>query len=76
MPRLGTRGVRLTETFYWIFRLTSSASLTVDGSMVPKDREVALDKIRNSSKTKAILISFKAGSTGMHVCVHITVTFN
>ncbi|KAL5639611.1 hypothetical protein ACGC1H_006279 [Rhizoctonia solani] len=39
----------------------------LDGSMVPKDREVALDKIRNSSKTKVILISFKAGSTGLNL---------
>ena len=47
--------------------------ITVDGSMAPKDREVALDKIRNSPRTKAILISFKAGSTGMHICAHIAV---
>jgi SNF2 family DNA or RNA helicase len=40
---------------------------TVDGSMLPKDREVALEKIRNSSRTKVILISFKAGSTGAHI---------
>ncbi|KAB5589431.1 SNF2 family DNA-dependent ATPase [Ceratobasidium theobromae] len=39
----------------------------LDGSMVPKDREVALDKIRNSSKTRVILISFKAGSTGLNL---------
>ncbi|CAE6538065.1 unnamed protein product [Rhizoctonia solani] len=39
----------------------------LDGSMVPKDREVALDKIRNSSRTKVILISFKAGSTGLNL---------
>ncbi|QRV98846.1 SNF2 family amino-terminal protein [Ceratobasidium sp. AG-Ba] len=39
----------------------------LDGSMAPKDREVALDKIRNSAKTKAILISFKAGSTGLNL---------
>ncbi|ELU39517.1 SNF2 family DNA-dependent ATPase [Rhizoctonia solani AG-1 IA] len=39
----------------------------LDGSMLPKDREVALDKIRNSSRTKVILISFKAGSTGWAV---------
>ncbi|CAE6486307.1 unnamed protein product [Rhizoctonia solani] len=39
----------------------------LDGSMVPKDREVALEKIRNSSRTKVILISFKAGSTGLNL---------
>ncbi|KAF8607218.1 hypothetical protein BDV93DRAFT_435751 [Ceratobasidium sp. AG-I] len=39
----------------------------LDGSMPPKDREVALDKIRNSPRTKAILISFKAGSTGLNL---------
>ncbi|KAF8752293.1 SNF2 family N-terminal domain [Rhizoctonia solani] len=39
----------------------------LDGSMLPKDREVALDKIRNSSRTKVILISFKAGSTGLNL---------
>ncbi|CAE6346188.1 unnamed protein product [Rhizoctonia solani] len=39
----------------------------LDGSMLPKDREVALEKIRNSSRTKVILISFKAGSTGLNL---------
>ncbi|KAH7337757.1 SNF2 family N-terminal domain-containing protein [Rhizoctonia solani] len=39
----------------------------LDGSMIPKEREVALDKIRNSSRTKVILISFKAGSTGLNL---------
>ncbi|CAE6481662.1 unnamed protein product [Rhizoctonia solani] len=39
----------------------------LDGSMIPKDREVALEKIRNSSRTKVILISFKAGSTGLNL---------
>ncbi|KAG8786875.1 hypothetical protein FRC12_016137 [Ceratobasidium sp. 428] len=39
----------------------------LDGSMIPKEREVALDKIRNSSTTKTILISFKAGSTGLNL---------
>ena len=35
-----------------------------DGSMNPKDREAALAKIKSSSTTRVILISFKAGSTG------------
>ena len=35
-----------------------------DGSMVPKDREASLAKIKSSSTTRVILISFKAGSTG------------
>lgn len=38
--------------------------LTDDGSMIPKDREAALEKIKTSSTTRVILISFKAGSTG------------
>ncbi|KAH9474606.1 putative ATP-dependent helicase [Psilocybe cubensis] len=38
-----------------------------DGSMIPKDREAALEKIKTSSTTRVILISFKAGSTGLNL---------
>ncbi|KDR77106.1 hypothetical protein GALMADRAFT_66302 [Galerina marginata CBS 339.88] len=38
-----------------------------DGSMNPREREVSLDKIKSSSTTKVILISFKAGSTGLNL---------
>ncbi|KAJ6618869.1 SNF2 family N-terminal domain-containing protein [Mycena sp. CBHHK59/15] len=38
-----------------------------DGSMKPVDREAALAKIKNSQNTKVILISFKAGSTGLNL---------
>ncbi|KAJ7632980.1 SNF2 family N-terminal domain-containing protein [Roridomyces roridus] len=38
-----------------------------DGSMKPVDREAALEKIRTSKTTKVILISFKAGSTGLNL---------
>ncbi|KAJ7286231.1 SNF2 family DNA-dependent ATPase [Mycena rebaudengoi] len=38
-----------------------------DGSMKPVDREAALTKIKNSQTTKVILISFKAGSTGLNL---------
>ncbi|KDQ12526.1 hypothetical protein BOTBODRAFT_112769 [Botryobasidium botryosum FD-172 SS1] len=38
-----------------------------DGSMVPKKREEALDKLRTSKKVRVILISFKAGSTGLNL---------
>ncbi|PPQ99319.1 hypothetical protein CVT24_009187 [Panaeolus cyanescens] len=38
-----------------------------DGSMAPKEREAALEKIKTSSSTRVILISFKAGSTGLNL---------
>ncbi|KAF8960935.1 SNF2 family N-terminal domain-containing protein [Flammula alnicola] len=38
-----------------------------DGSMNPKDREAALTKIKTSTTTRVILISFKAGSTGLNL---------
>ncbi|KAJ6531254.1 SNF2 family N-terminal domain-containing protein [Mycena capillaripes] len=38
-----------------------------DGSMKPVDREAALNKIKTSTHTKVILISFKAGSTGLNL---------
>ncbi|KAJ7461525.1 SNF2 family DNA-dependent ATPase [Mycena latifolia] len=38
-----------------------------DGSMKPVDREAALTKIKSSATTKVILISFKAGSTGLNL---------
>lgn len=38
-----------------------------DGSMRPKDREEALRQIRESSTIRVILISFKAGSTGLNL---------
>jgi SNF2 family DNA or RNA helicase len=41
--------------------------------MAPKEREVALEKIKNNSAIKVILISFKAGSTGLNLtaCNHV-----
>lgn len=38
-----------------------------DGSMTKPDREEALRKIKTSSSTRVILISFKAGSTGLNL---------
>ncbi|KAJ7112399.1 SNF2 family DNA-dependent ATPase [Mycena crocata] len=38
-----------------------------DGSMKPVDREAALTKIKTNLSTKVILISFKAGSTGLNL---------
>ncbi|CAO1614933.1 unnamed protein product [Parajaminaea phylloscopi] len=38
-----------------------------DGSMRPKDREAALADVRDNPETKIILISFKAGSTGLNL---------
>ena len=38
-----------------------------DGSMRKEQREASLEKIRNDSNTKVILISFKAGSTGLNL---------
>jgi len=35
--------------------------------MHPKDREAALENIRTSKSTRVILISFKAGSTGLNL---------
>lgn len=36
-----------------------------DGSMRNDHRQISLAKIRDDPKTRVILISFKAGSTGM-----------
>ncbi|KIM92388.1 hypothetical protein PILCRDRAFT_810445 [Piloderma croceum F 1598] len=38
-----------------------------DGSMSKDKREASLEKIRNSKSTRVILISFKAGSTGLNL---------
>ncbi|PCH37549.1 hypothetical protein WOLCODRAFT_92425 [Wolfiporia cocos MD-104 SS10] len=38
-----------------------------DGSMKKEDRETALETIKQSKKTRVILISFKAGSTGLNL---------
>lgn len=38
-----------------------------DGSMSAKEREVSLAKIKSSKSTRVILISFKAGSTGLNL---------
>ncbi|KIK68310.1 hypothetical protein GYMLUDRAFT_68180 [Collybiopsis luxurians FD-317 M1] len=38
-----------------------------DGSMKPFEREKSLDAIKNNSSVKVILISFKAGSTGLNL---------
>ncbi|KAG2749716.1 hypothetical protein P692DRAFT_20833145 [Suillus brevipes Sb2] len=38
-----------------------------DGSMTKDKREASLEKIRNSDSTRCILISFKAGSTGLNL---------
>ncbi|TEB32621.1 hypothetical protein FA13DRAFT_1731108 [Coprinellus micaceus] len=38
-----------------------------DGSMNPKEREVSLNAIKLDPKVKVILISFKAGSTGLNL---------
>ncbi|KAF8647534.1 hypothetical protein AX16_006641 [Volvariella volvacea WC 439] len=38
-----------------------------DGSMKADKREFSLDKIKNDERTKVILISFKAGSTGLNL---------
>ncbi|PFH51167.1 hypothetical protein AMATHDRAFT_85310 [Amanita thiersii Skay4041] len=40
-----------------------------DGSMKPVDREAALSKIQEDARTRVILISFKAGSTGLNLTV-------
>jgi len=48
----------------------------VDGSMLPQDRAVAVEKIKRSRSTRVILISFKAGSTGLNLtcCNHVILT--
>ncbi|SPO31773.1 related to ULS1  len=38
-----------------------------DGSMKPQERESALERIRNDASITIILISFKAGSTGLNL---------
>lgn len=40
-----------------------------DGSMRKDKREESLQKIREDKSTKIILISFKAGSTGLNLTV-------
>ncbi|KAF8639149.1 hypothetical protein AX17_001638 [Amanita inopinata Kibby_2008] len=40
-----------------------------DGSMKAADREAALARIKDDGKTRVILISFKAGSTGLNLTV-------
>ena len=42
-------------------------ALADDGSMKKDHREESLAKIRTDKKTKVILISFKAGSTGLNL---------
>ncbi len=42
-------------------------SLLDDGTMVSGEREAALNKIKTDPKIKVILISFKAGSTGLNL---------
>ncbi|KAJ7681794.1 SNF2 family N-terminal domain-containing protein [Mycena rosella] len=48
-------------------RETGVRYVRYDGSMKPADREAALTKIKASQTTKVILISFKAGSTGLNL---------
>ena len=63
----GIKYVRCKWSTIWIDFLSRwSDFLPDDGSMTPKDREASLSKIRTSSSTRVILISFKAGSTGRH----------
>lgn len=38
-----------------------------DGRMRPADRERALERIRDDAETRIILVSFKAGSTGLNL---------
>ncbi|KAF9453312.1 hypothetical protein P691DRAFT_658741 [Macrolepiota fuliginosa MF-IS2] len=52
MPFLKEKGIRFVR---------------YDGSMTPVDREAALAKIRDSVDVRVILISFKAGSTGLNL---------
>ena len=47
--------------------LMSLTRLVDDGSMKPADREAALTKIKEDPKMRVILISFKAGSTGLNL---------
>ena len=41
--------------------------MTDDGSMKKAERDASVEKISNSRSTKVILISFKAGSTGLNL---------
>jgi SNF2 family DNA or RNA helicase len=62
----GIRHVRceLPARIHNIFVSKNHQCYTDDGSMSKPERDAALEKIRSSEKTKVILISFKAGSTG------------
>lgn len=50
-------------------RLTTVGCRIDDGKMRTDLREYALEKIKTSTTTKIILISFKAGSTGVLILV-------
>ncbi|KAJ3560995.1 hypothetical protein NP233_g10474 [Leucocoprinus birnbaumii] len=52
MPFLKDKGIRFSR---------------YDGSMNPAEREAALNKIKTDPKVRVILISFKAGSTGLNL---------
>ena len=60
----GIKYVRCELVILEMFCVISDHWNTDDGSMNPKDREASLAKIKSSSTTRVILISFKAGSTG------------
>lgn len=67
-PFLKNEGVRYVRCELASRLLSFSAhnlsSFADDGSMNKIKREESLEKIRSSTRTKVILISFKAGSTG------------
>jgi SNF2 family DNA or RNA helicase len=48
-------------------RTLEQITCTDDGSMRADKREQALEAIRNKPEIKVILISFKAGSTGLNL---------
>jgi SNF2 family DNA or RNA helicase len=49
------------------FILTPTCYITVDGSMAKQDRQESLRIIKESKKVNIILVSFKAGSTGLNL---------
>ena len=50
-----------------MLEMHSDTGPTDDGSMRADKREQALEAIRSKSQIKVILISFKAGSTGLNL---------
>lgn len=67
-PALEERGVRFVRCQFPPFLPADVSDVRLDdGSMKPVEREAALNKIKTDPRVSVILISFKAGSTGLNL---------